>query len=220
MQQEPDYTVFLIPKGGRAVAAAAVRGQPLPIARIAATHSNDRVGRMIDGDLLSRWDTAGPQDPTSAVTIDLGAPKQVEGVETLIGGYLADFPRALTIEVSSDGTTWEVAWQGQPALMTYISALETPRTVPLRFPLNRTARHIRLRQTDADPGLLLVNRRAPRLRLVNGCAVSGTLLAAVQHGGAPIWDYATSTRTRFSRRKGSSTAARRSATASSISRAA
>ena len=151
VQQEPDYTVFLIPKGGERLQLPQFAGQPLPITRLEATHSNDRVGRMNDGDLLSRWDTAGPQDPTSAVTIDLGAPKQVEGVETLIGGYLADFPRALTIEVSSDGTTWEVAWQGQPALMTYISALETPRTVPLRFPLNRTARHIRLRQTDADP---------------------------------------------------------------------
>jgi hypothetical protein len=85
------------------------------------------------------------------VTIDLGAAKQVEGVETLIGGYLADFPRGLTIDVSIDGTTWEVAWQGHPALMTYISALETPLTVPLRFPLNRNARLIRLRQTDADP---------------------------------------------------------------------
>ena len=29
--------------------------------------------------------------------------------------------------------------------------LETPRTVPLRFPLNRPARHIRMRQTGADP---------------------------------------------------------------------
>jgi endo-1,3(4)-beta-glucanase len=123
----------------------------LPIASVSASHSTDRVGRMIDGDLISRWDTAGAQDPTSMVTIDLGAARQVEGVETLIGGYLADFPRALTIEVSIDGTMWEPAWQGEPALMTYISALETPRTVPLRFPINRTARHIRLRQTGADP---------------------------------------------------------------------
>jgi hypothetical protein len=106
---------------------------------------------MNDGDLLSRWDTAGPQDPTNVVTIDLGAPKQVQGVETLIGGYLADFPRELIIEVSVDGTMWEPAWQGQPALMTYISALETPRTVPLRFPVNRPARHIRMRQIGADP---------------------------------------------------------------------
>ena len=151
VQQETDYTVYLIPGGGERLQLPRFAAQPLPIARIGATHSNDRVGRMIDGDLLSRWDTAGPQDPTSAVTIDLGAPKQIEGVETLIGGYLADFPRALTIEVSSDGTTWEVAWQGKPALMTYISALETPLTVPLRFPVNRNARLIRLRQTDADP---------------------------------------------------------------------
>ena len=151
VQQEADYTVYLIPKGEERLKLPQFSGPLLTVARIAASHSNDRVGRMIDGDILSRWDTAGPQDPTSAVTIDLGAPKQIEGVETLIGGYLADFPRALTIEVSLDGTTWEMAWQGQPALMTYISALETPLTVPLRFPLNRNARLIRLRQTDADP---------------------------------------------------------------------
>jgi hypothetical protein len=151
VQQEQDYTVYLIPKAGERLQLPLFTTKRLPVAALAATHSNDRVSRMIDGDLLSRWDTAGPQDPTSAVTIDLGAPKLVEGVETLIGGYLADFPRALTIEVSVDGTTWEVAWQGQPALMTYISALETPLTVPLRFPLNRHARLIRLRQTDADP---------------------------------------------------------------------
>jgi hypothetical protein len=150
VQQEADYTVYLIPKGGDRLQLPQFMSQLIPVARLAATHSHDRVGRMIDGDILSRWDTAGPQDPTSAVTIDLGAQRQVEGVETLIGGYLADFPRALTIEVSADGTTWEEAWQGKPALMTYISALETPLTVPLRFPLNRSARLIRLRQTDAD----------------------------------------------------------------------
>ena len=113
VQQETDYTVYLIPRGGGRLQLPQFAAQPLPIASIGATHSNDRVGRMIDGDLLSRWDTAGPQDPTSAVTIDLGASKQVEGVETLIGGYLADFPRALTIEVSSDGTTWEVGVGGK-----------------------------------------------------------------------------------------------------------
>jgi hypothetical protein len=151
VQQERDYTVYLIPKSGERLQLPQFGGQLLPVAAITASHSNDRAGRMNDGDILSRWDTAGPQDPSSVVTLDLGAPKQVEGVETLIGGYLADFPRELTIDVSLDGVTWEAAYQGQPALMTYISALEMPRTVPLRFPLNRPARHLRMRQTGADP---------------------------------------------------------------------
>jgi hypothetical protein len=34
--------------------------------------------------------------------------------------------------------------------MTYVAALEMPRTVPLRIPLNQRGRHIRLRQTGAD----------------------------------------------------------------------
>ena len=106
---------------------------------------------MTDGDLITRWDTAGPQDPTNVVTVDLGAPKQLEGIETQIAGYLADFPRRLAVDVSEDGMSWSTAWEGETALMTYVAALEMPRTVPLRIPLaNRRARHIRMRQTGAD----------------------------------------------------------------------
>ena len=32
---------------------------------------------MTDGDLISRWDTAGPQDPTNVVMLDLGAAERV-----------------------------------------------------------------------------------------------------------------------------------------------
>jgi hypothetical protein len=35
--------------------------------------------------------------------------------------------------------------------MTYVAALEIPRTVPLRIPLgNRRAQYVRMRQTGAD----------------------------------------------------------------------
>ena len=106
---------------------------------------------MTDGNLITRWDTAGPQDPTNVVTVDLGAPKQVEGIETQIAGYLADFPRGFAVDVSEDGSTWTTAWEGETALMAYVAALEMPRTVPLRFPLgNRRAQYIRMRQTGAD----------------------------------------------------------------------
>jgi hypothetical protein len=151
VQQEQDYTVYVVPKSDERPQLPVFSSPALPVASVNASHSNDRAGRMIDGDPVSRWDTAGPQMPNTVVTIDLGATRQVEGVETLIGGYLADFPRILTIEVSNDGATWQSAWQGQPALMTYLSALELPRTVPLRFPLNRQARFVRMLQTGSDP---------------------------------------------------------------------
>jgi hypothetical protein len=151
VQQERDYTVYVIPRSTERLQMPQFSTAALPIARITSSHSEDRVARMIDGDLITRWDTAGPQDPTSVVTVDLGTEKHVEGVEMMIAGYLADFPRGLTIDVSIDGTTWERAWEGEPALMTYVTALELPRTVPLRFPVGRNARHIRMHQTGADP---------------------------------------------------------------------
>ena len=149
--EEQDYTVYRIPQSSERLRVPQFSAAPLAIAGIRATVAQDRVNRMTDGDLITRWDTAGPQDPTNVVTIDLGASKQVEGVETLIAGYLADFPRSLAIDVSEDGAAWSTAWEGETALMTYVAALEMPRTVPLRLPLaNRTARYLRLRQTGAD----------------------------------------------------------------------
>lgn len=149
--ESQDYTVYRIAPGNGRVQMPQFSGGPLSLAGIRASLSEDRVNRMTDGDLITRWDTAGPQDPTNVVTIDLGAPKQVEGVEMLIAGYLADFPRVLGVDVSEDGSAWTTAWEGETALMAYVAALEVPRTVPLRVPLgNRRARFIRMRQTGAD----------------------------------------------------------------------
>ena len=55
------------------------------------------------------------------------------------------------VEVSEDGMSWSNAWEGETALITYVAALEMPRTVPLRIPLgNRRAQYVRMRQTGAD----------------------------------------------------------------------
>jgi hypothetical protein len=151
VSEEKDYTVYRVPQNPERLRVPQFSTAPLNIAGIRASTAQDRVSRMTDGDLITRWDTAGPQDPTNVVTVDLGAPKQVEGVETLIAGYLADFPRLLAIDLSEDGVSWATAWEGETALMTYVAALEMPRTVPLRIPLgNRRAQYVRMRQTGAD----------------------------------------------------------------------
>ena len=151
VQTGADYTVYRLPRSNDRLHMPQFSGTALPVAGIQATHSEDRTGRMTDGDLISRWDTAGPQDPTNVVTVDLGGARRVQGVELQIGGYLADFPRALTVDVSADGVAWSEAWAGETALMTYVAALEAPHTVPLRIPLgDRALRYIRMRQTGAD----------------------------------------------------------------------
>lgn len=151
VSEETDYTVYRLPQNPERLKVAQFSTPALGITAIRASTAEDRVSRMTDGDLITRWDTAGPQDPTNVVTIDLGAPKQVEGVETQIAGYLADFPRHLVVEVSEDGLSWSTAWEGDTALMTYVAALEIPRTVPLRIPVgNRRAQYVRMRQTGAD----------------------------------------------------------------------
>ena len=147
------YTAYRI---GRSASASAselprIEGEPLPIARVKASLYQDDVGRMLDGDRLSRWHTGGPQDPTNAIEIELKSGGSVSGIELEIAGYVADFPRFLEIATSLDGTTWVPAWSGGTALLALSAALEQPLDVPLRFPFEpRQGRFIRLRQTGRE----------------------------------------------------------------------
>jgi hypothetical protein len=148
-----DYTAYRIGRAASASASALprMRGRPVPIAGITASLYQDLVGRMIDGDRITRWHTGGPQDATNEMTIDVGASRPITGVETDIGGYIADFPRELTIDTSLDGASWTPAWSGGTALLTVSTAIEEPLNIPLRFPFEtRPARYIRLRQTGTE----------------------------------------------------------------------
>lgn len=132
-------------------ASPSVDGQALPIASIAASLYQDRVGLMTDGDRVTRWHTGGPQDPTNEITVDLGTARDVRGVVMTIAGFVADFPRQLTIDTSLDGTAWMPAWSGGTALLAFSAALEQPLEVPLPFPFEpRPARFVRLRQTGTE----------------------------------------------------------------------
>lgn len=150
---DKEYTAYRVGRSASASASALpqMQGQPLPMGGIQASLYQDLVGRMTDGDRVTRWHTGGPQDPTNEITIDLGAARQVTGVELEIAGYVADFPRVLTIDTSADGVSWAAAWSGSTALLALSAALEQPLNLPLRFPFeSRPARYIRLRQTGSE----------------------------------------------------------------------
>ncbi len=149
--QDDRYTTYRIQRGERVEALAHPPGERLPIAALAAQYSAEPVGAMIDGNLITRWHAGREQRPGDNLTADLGTPHDVSGAELLIGGYVADFPRRLTIATSLDGQAWSDAWEGGTAMIALSAALEDPRNVALPFSFApRQARYVRFTQTGSE----------------------------------------------------------------------
>jgi F5/8 type C domain len=128
-----------------------IEGATIPIAAADATVGAHLLPRMTDGDLVSRWDGRRGQQPGDSLTIDLGSPRQVRGVELDLAGYVADFPRRLKIETSTDGVAWAERWTGSGGGAALAGALLDARLMPLFFELDaRPARYIRLTQLGSD----------------------------------------------------------------------
>ena len=126
-------------------------GDAIDIAAVDSQTNHHLLERMRDGSLVSRWET-GPQGPDQALQIDLAHAQPIGAVVTMLGPYLEDFPRALTIEVSADGIEWVQTWSGPTDGLAVVGALQRPREVPIVFPIGgRVAKHIRLRLMSGDP---------------------------------------------------------------------
>lgn len=151
LHEEADYTAYRLPRGAPVRDVPEMEGDPLPIAAITASPNQNLAAHMRDGDRVTRWHTGAAQRRGSHVVVDLGAERDVRGVVLDIAGYVADFPRALVVETSTDGATWTRAWRGRTALRALSAALANPLDIPLAFPFDpRAARYVRLRQTGRD----------------------------------------------------------------------
>jgi hypothetical protein len=129
-----------------------IEGPTLPVAAVTASVGSDLLPRIMDGDLVSRWEAHRPQRPGDWITIDLGSPRRVRAIETDLGGYVADFPRKLRIETSVDGTSWQETWSGSGGGPALAGALLDARMMPLIFEFDaRPIRYIRMTQLAADP---------------------------------------------------------------------
>jgi len=149
--QDAGYTTYRIQRGPHVEPPPKIDGDPLPVASISAAANAALVGAMTDHDILTRWHAGREQRPGDSMTVDLGQPRTVHGAETLIGGYVADFPRHLSIETSLDGQLWSPAWGGGTAIMAFSAALADPLNVPLAFPFDpRAARYLRFTQTGSE----------------------------------------------------------------------
>jgi hypothetical protein len=149
--EDAAYTTYRIQGGPQVQPLAKVEGDPLPIASIAAADNSALVGAMTDRDIVTRWHAGREQRPGDTITVDLGQPRLAHGAETLIAGYVADFPRRLSIDTSLDGHLWSPAWSGETALMALSAALEDPLNVRLPFSFEpRAARYLRFTQTGSE----------------------------------------------------------------------
>jgi hypothetical protein len=145
------YSAFRVERGPYAAALPKPVGQTLPIASISAEFNAAIVGAMIDHDIMTRWSCGREQRPGDSFTVDLGAVRQVDGVELMIAGFVADFPRKLQIETSVDGATWSTAWNGDSAALALSAALEDPLNIAMPFVFDRrTARYVRFTQTATE----------------------------------------------------------------------
>jgi hypothetical protein len=149
--QDDRYSAFRIERGPYAPAIARPQGQTLPIASIKAQCGETHTREMIDGDPMSRWHCGREQRPGDMFTVDLGSEHQVAGAELLIAGFVADFPRKLSIETSTDAASWAPAWTGGSALLTMSSALEDPLNIPIPVSFDkRSARYVRFTQLGTE----------------------------------------------------------------------
>jgi hypothetical protein len=127
-------------------------GSPrLQVQSVTANVHAERIALALDGDPQTRWDS-GPQRGVEVVTVDLGAPRHVDGLTMTIGDHASDFPRLLVIETSRDGLSWSTEWQGPTAVVAFAAAVRHPTDSPLAFGLPHVAaRLLRLRQLGEDP---------------------------------------------------------------------
>ena len=149
--QDDRYSSFRVERGPAASMLPRPPGQPLAITSIKAQCNESSTGAMIDGDLETRWACGREQRPGDTFTIDLGSERRVTGVETLIAGFVGDFPRELSIETSNDGSSWSTAWNGDTAIIAMSAALEDPLKIPMPFSFEpRQARYLRMTELASE----------------------------------------------------------------------
>ncbi|HZR23506.1 MAG TPA: discoidin domain-containing protein, partial [Vicinamibacterales bacterium] len=125
-------------------------GAPIPIVSIDDVPSSG-LQQLSDNNLLTRWDSGAPQHGHEVITLDLGRPQRVGGVELSAGPYLGEVARRLTVQLSVDHDAWSSVAIASSFARAVDSAIRDPKRIAMVFDFPaRAARYIRLRQTGVD----------------------------------------------------------------------
>jgi hypothetical protein len=127
-------------------------GDRLAVASVTANVGPDWVGRMLDGDLNTEWNSRRVQAGGEEVAIDLGADRDVSGVSMSLGPFTFDFPRRLVVDCASGSGAWQECWRGSTTALAMRAVLTDEGNPVITIPIERAAvRRLRLRQTAVDP---------------------------------------------------------------------
>ena len=148
LTSRPDVSAYELPRRDFPPPVV-LRGRVLAIAQLTASINQPDVNAVKDNDLVTRWHS--PQQRGDEIVVaDLGSARHVSGVLLCLGTYTSQYPRDLSVDVSSDGVTWSTRWSGRTAMLAYEGALADPRAVPVAISIEHDARYVRFRQTSAE----------------------------------------------------------------------
>jgi hypothetical protein len=134
---------YFLPQRGTANAGNTA-GRQLAIAAVSSTCAPSQLPLATDRQDETRW-LCGPESVPHAVVIDLGRAVPVGAVVNGVGRFNGDNPSALTVETSTDGSSWQPAWQGSLLGQTIRAGLRSPLSLRITVPFApRSARYIRL----------------------------------------------------------------------------
>jgi hypothetical protein len=140
------WSSYTIPASGRGDLLPDRAGEPIAIKALTAFPSQPNAPRALDGNLKTRW-SGGIQQSAADFTIELESAGRVNQLVIALGEFMTDFPINLRLDVSPDGTNWDVVHFGSTALHAYYAALRHPKEVPVVYPIGRdNVRFIRLTQ--------------------------------------------------------------------------
>jgi len=77
--------------------------------QVSANVNGAEAGRVLDGDLNTRWTTGKPQAPGQSFQLDLRKLQTISGMGLRMGESRRDYPRDLVLWFSRDGLTWQQA---------------------------------------------------------------------------------------------------------------
>jgi hypothetical protein len=98
--------------------------------------------------------------PAPAITVvDLGAERIVRAITFAVRWRHAEVPERMTVEVSSDGSTWSTAWENWTGALVLSAAIDDQRDVIVEIPVqDARARYIRIQPSPRWlPGELRVH---------------------------------------------------------------
>jgi len=132
--------------------AAPTDVKPLAIQAIVPSAGREGIGRMLDGNLQTEWNSQRVQTGGEFILVDLGADRFVSLIRLSQGPFVSDYPRRLAVDCAADGADWQPCWSGSIAGRLLRNLIADPATAAASIPIERDrVRRLRITQTAVDP---------------------------------------------------------------------